>query len=151
MFLADFRFLSFFFSREISPQINSTWIILPSSQILYWRIFFLLPIFSSSLNTFFQVNQHEEIFNRVKPRIMKSIYIAKLVLQNTTSEPLPSGHINFYRGSRSVVFHSGQKMALGALYVEICSEVLWVFTMPCKNMNILYSIRMYWTNFWQPT
>ena len=24
-------------------------------------------------------------------------------------------------------------------------------TMPRKNMNPLYSIRMYWTNFWQPT
>ena len=25
------------------------------------------------------------------------------------------------------------------------------FTMPGKNMNLPYSIRMYWTNFWQPT
>ena len=24
-------------------------------------------------------------------------------------------------------------------------------TMPRRNMNLLYSIRMYWTNFWQPT
>ena len=24
-------------------------------------------------------------------------------------------------------------------------------TMSCKNMNLLYSIHMYWTNFWQPT
>ena len=24
-------------------------------------------------------------------------------------------------------------------------------TLPRKNMNLLYSIRMYWTNFWHPT
>ena len=25
------------------------------------------------------------------------------------------------------------------------------YTMPRKNINLSYSIRMYWTNFWQPT
>ena len=25
------------------------------------------------------------------------------------------------------------------------------YTLPRKNMNLPYSIRMYWTNFWQPT
>ena len=29
--------------------------------------------------------------------------------------------------------------------------VFWDYTMPRKNMNLPYSILMYWTNIWQPT
>ena len=29
--------------------------------------------------------------------------------------------------------------------------VFWNYTMPRKNMNLPYSILMYWTNIWQPT
>ena len=48
-----------------------------------------------------------------------------------------------------------------ALYLKICSRPFqgllhkgtgsFRYTLTRKNMNLPYSIRMYWTNFWQPT
>ena len=40
---------------------------------------------------------------------------------------------------------------ISSLNFELWLLVYLASTMPRKNMNLLYSIRMYWTNFWQPT
>ena len=45
-----------------------------------------------------------------------------------------------YRRSQSVVFNSGQKMALRLPYVVICSQALWTFKVKRSQRHLLGTV-----------